>query len=223
VTVESNPTSFPTSYSRILVVPSQQIVQSGRGKQLRSSNYTSVRAYLATQGNTWQKSQGLDPDATNFQTNLISDPLTPAQSTLMPSDPMQFVLVWPANVTIVAQSLLLCSAVGQVCDSSKILCTMQSVPPVVYPLATIPKQISAWASVISIRTVFNWIMQDFQGGPLPQQELTKGGGGPCSGANLLFYTGTNSSFAACPPYSGDSGSESPTMARLILGGSPGAS
>jgi hypothetical protein len=97
---------------------------------------------------------------------------------------------------------------------------MNQQQPIVYSLTSIPKQISLWPSILSVRTTLVWIMQDFQGGQLPQPELSKMTAGACSGANLLWYTGANTQFSSCPPYTGNSGSNSNTLARLILGGSP---
>jgi hypothetical protein len=58
--------------------------------------------------------------------------------------------------------------------------------------------------------------------PLPPRQQAGKINSSCIGANILVYTGANSSFANCPPYSGKSEGVSTTMLRAVLGGSPGS-
>jgi hypothetical protein len=56
--------------------------------------------------------------------------------------------------------------------------------------------------------------------PLPSKQTQTANFQGCEGINLLLFTGSNSNFSSCGPYSANSTLASSTMARLVLGGSP---
>ena len=84
-------------------------------------------------------------------------------------------------------------------------------------------QTLSWSNIYSYRTTLLFVLEAINStNTLPAQGSANVTGQiMCAGANVLVYTGTNSNFANCPPYSGTSAGTSTTMLRAVLGGSPG--